>query len=54
MTTIYIDFETYYDRDYSLSKMSSEEYIRDARVSDAAQVYDNTQIYGDEKLNTNA
>jgi DNA polymerase len=31
VTTIYIDFETYYDRDYSLSKMSSEEYIRDAR-----------------------
>jgi DNA polymerase len=31
MTTIYIDFETYYDKDYSLSKMSTEEYIRDAR-----------------------
>jgi DNA polymerase len=31
MTAIYIDFETYYDRDYSLSKMSTEEYIRDAR-----------------------
>jgi len=31
MTTIYIDFETYYDKDYSLSKMSTEEYIRDTR-----------------------
>jgi DNA polymerase len=31
LTTIYIDFETYYDKDYSLSKMSTEEYIRDAR-----------------------
>lgn len=31
MTTIYIDFETYYDRAYSLSKMSTEEYIRDER-----------------------
>lgn len=31
MTTIYIDFETYYDKDYSLSKMSTEEYIRDGR-----------------------
>lgn len=26
-----IDFETYYDKDYSLSKMSTEEYIRDPR-----------------------
>ena len=31
MTTIYIDFETYYDRAYSLTKMSTEEYIRDER-----------------------
>jgi DNA polymerase len=29
--TIYLDFETYYDKDYSLSKMSTEEYIRDDR-----------------------
>jgi DNA polymerase I-like protein with 3'-5' exonuclease and polymerase domains len=26
-----IDFETYYDRDFSLSKISTEEYIRDPR-----------------------
>lgn len=26
-----IDFETYYDQDYSLSKMTTEAYIRDAR-----------------------
>lgn len=26
-----IDFETYYDKDYSLSKMSTEEYVRDPR-----------------------
>lgn len=31
MTTIYMDTETYYDKDYSLSKMSTEEYIRDSR-----------------------
>jgi DNA polymerase len=31
MTTIYCDIETYYDKDYSLSKMSTEEYIRDTR-----------------------
>lgn len=26
-----IDFETYYDKEYSLSKMSTEEYVRDPR-----------------------
>ena len=31
MNIITIDFETYYDRDYSLSKMTTEEYIRDKR-----------------------
>jgi hypothetical protein len=28
MKILTIDFETYYDRDYSLSKMTTEEYIR--------------------------
>ena len=26
-----VDFETYYDRDYSLSKLTTEEYVRDSR-----------------------
>ena len=28
---ITIDFETYYDKDYSLSKLTTEEYVRDER-----------------------
>lgn len=31
MDIVTIDFETYYDRDYSLSKMTTEAYIRDKR-----------------------
>lgn len=31
MDIITIDFETYYDRDYSLSKLTTEAYIRDPR-----------------------
>jgi DNA polymerase I-like protein with 3'-5' exonuclease and polymerase domains len=31
MDLITLDFETFYDRDYSLSKMTTEEYIRDPR-----------------------
>jgi len=31
VSIITIDFETYYDKDYSLSKMTTEEYIRDPR-----------------------
>lgn len=31
MKFITLDFETYYDKDYSLSKMSTEEYVRDPR-----------------------
>ena len=31
MQALTVDFETYYDRDYSLSKMTTEEYIRDPR-----------------------
>lgn len=31
MDLITLDFETFYDKDYSLSKMTTEEYIRDSR-----------------------
>lgn len=31
MTILTVDFETYYDRDYSLSKITTEEYVRDPR-----------------------
>jgi DNA polymerase len=31
MKIITLDFETYYDKEYSLSKMTTEEYIRDER-----------------------
>ena len=31
MDLITIDFETYYDKDFSLSKMTTEEYVRDPR-----------------------
>ena len=31
MSIITIDFETYYNRDYSLSKMTTEAYVRDSR-----------------------
>ena len=31
MKIITIDFETYYDRDFSLTKLTTEEYIRDER-----------------------
>jgi len=31
MDLITLDFETYYDRDYSLSKLTTEAYVRDSR-----------------------
>ena len=31
MDIVTIDFETYYDRDYSLRKMTTEAYVRDER-----------------------
>ena len=31
MDLITVDFETYYDREFSLSKMTTEEYVRDPR-----------------------
>jgi hypothetical protein len=29
MQIVTLDFETFYDRDYSLSKMTTEAYVRD-------------------------
>ena len=31
MDIVTLDFETYYDKEYSLSKLTTEEYIRDDR-----------------------
>ena len=31
MDLITVDFETYYDKGFSLSKLTTEEYIRDPR-----------------------
>jgi DNA polymerase I-like protein with 3'-5' exonuclease and polymerase domains len=49
MDIITIDFETYYDREYSLSKMTTEEYIRDPRfevICVGVKINDNpTDVY---------
>ena len=45
MDMVTIDFETYYSKDYSLSKMTTEAYIRDERfevIGVAVKVNDNT------------
>ena len=34
MDIVTIDFETYYDRQYSLSKMTTEAYVRDPRFAE--------------------
>ena len=49
MNIITIDFETYYDKDFSLSKLTTEEYIRDPRfevIGVAVKVNDNVTEWG--------
>ncbi len=54
MDIVTIDFETYYDRDYSLSKMTTESYIRDKRfqvIGMAVKVNDTpTRWYESDKV----
>lgn len=48
MNLITLDFETYYDRDYSLSKMTTEEYIRDSQfevIGVAVKVNDEETVW---------
>lgn len=48
MNLITLDFETYYDKDYSLSKMTTEEYIRDDRfevIGVAVKVNDEETVW---------
>ena len=39
MNLITIDFETYYDQRYSLTKISTEEYVRDNRFETIGFAY---------------
>jgi hypothetical protein len=60
MDIITLDFETYYDKDYSLSKITTEEYVRDPRFQvigvgvkvnqGAAEWFSGTHGYIREKL----
>jgi len=48
MSIITLDFETYYDKDYSLSKMTTEEYINDPRfevIGVGIKVDDNESVW---------
>jgi hypothetical protein len=48
MQIVTLDFETYFDKDYSLSKLSTEEYIRDPRFEVhgcAIKGYDKTEWF---------
>jgi DNA polymerase len=48
MNFITLDFETYYDRDYSLSKITTEEYVRDPRfevIGVAVKVNDEDAVW---------
>jgi DNA polymerase len=55
---IFVDLETYYDRDFSLSKISTEEYIRDPRfevIGVAVKVDDEeTQSFSGSRAETKA
>ena len=48
MNLITLDFETYYDREYSLSKITTEEYVRDPRfevIGVAVKVNDEDAVW---------
>lgn len=48
MNLITLDFETYYDKEFSLSKLTTEEYIRDERfevIGVAVKVDDGNTVW---------